>query len=170
MLVQLGMFVGGNHRVITQPQRTRRIRRWRDVACLTNIFVLLMFLLSLRWNFGVGVVANGANQPGAYLVGVENGAIMLSRSFVTQLPSVVHAGGQRRMEAVMWKPSYVGSWVGRFLHIPFWLVGAPLVAWGAWVWRRRPFESGCPACGYDVAGLTGQVCPECGGKVLLSRK
>lgn len=164
--MQLAMFVGGNHRVIKHAKETRRNRRWRIAALSVNMLLLLVFVLSLRWNFGVGVAAHGANQSGAYLVGVENGAIMLSRSSVTQLPTAVHAGGQRRTEAVMWKPSYVASWVGRYLHVPFWMVAAPLAAWGAWAWRRRPHESGCPACGYDVGGLTGQVCPECGGSVV----
>ncbi|MGH7131887.1 MAG: hypothetical protein ACREJO_08090 [Phycisphaerales bacterium] len=42
---------------------------------------------------------------------------------------------------------------------PFALVGLTLL----WIWRRSPRHGHCGKCGYDLTGLTGDVCPECGG-------
>lgn len=41
-------------------------------------------------------------------------------------------------------------------------VGVPLFSAGWWFLRRRHAPGCCRACGYDLRGLTGRPCPECG--------
>ena len=50
------------------------------------------------------------------------------------------------------------------LYIPFAIVAVPCASQFAWDWRRtrRRQAGGCTQCGYDLAGNTTGVCPECG--------
>ncbi len=57
----------------------------------------------------------------------------------------------------------------RVVHLPLWLPCLLSLLATAAAWRadakylRRVREGGCPACGYDRAGLAaGSLCPECG--------
>lgn len=55
-----------------------------------------------------------------------------------------------------------------YIGIPLWVptlasgvvVSAPLVPW--WIRRRRLRHGWCLHCGYDLTGLSGKPCPECG--------
>ena len=49
-------------------------------------------------------------------------------------------------------------------YVPLWLPGAALVLPTGWccLRARRSSLQGCRACGYDLVGLPGPVCPECG--------
>jgi hypothetical protein len=52
-----------------------------------------------------------------------------------------------------------------YVVLPLWI---PMVLFGAGVWfgrKRRGWrgEGVCRACGYDMRGSAGRVCPECGG-------
>lgn len=47
--------------------------------------------------------------------------------------------------------------------LPLYPLGGVLAAGGAAMTTRRPRMTGrCAACGYDLAGIRGGVCPECG--------
>ncbi|MFT3686717.1 MAG: hypothetical protein QM783_17655 [Phycisphaerales bacterium] len=65
-----------------------------------------------------------------------------------------------------WVPSCtrsVGSMTMWHAQLPLW-IPAVLFGIGAW-WGKRGGWAGkdiCAACGYDVAGLQGGACPECG--------
>lgn len=58
-----------------------------------------------------------------------------------------------------------------YIDMPLWaptlasgiLVAAPLVPW--WKRLRRRRRGWCVHCGYDIKGLDGRVCPECGKSV-----
>ncbi|MGH7133344.1 MAG: hypothetical protein ACREJO_15530 [Phycisphaerales bacterium] len=53
--------------------------------------------------------------------------------------------------------------------IPLWPLGVALASATAWLWwrdrpsRRRRLAGQCIKCGYDLTGLGGKPCPECGG-------
>lgn len=155
---------GGRQFMAHAGKHSRRMRNTNRVLSVAALVVLLgLFAAGLRWNFGVGVPFGGAAAPGAYLLGVENGALHFSKSGVTLLGDSPQFGGQRRWEPVIWWPTFVSSWVGMFVHVPFWIPVVGMAGWVGWAWRRRPREVGCARCGYDLAGLKGGVCPECGG-------
>jgi hypothetical protein len=51
-----------------------------------------------------------------------------------------------------------------FVRVPLWTPLLLLAGPAAWMWWRhlsRPMHA-CAACGYDLRGSTGGVCPECG--------
>ena len=52
----------------------------------------------------------------------------------------------------------------RFLAIPLWFPLLLIAAPTAWLWRtdRRAKPWQCAKCRYDLRGLEGGVCPECG--------
>jgi hypothetical protein len=57
----------------------------------------------------------------------------------------------------------------RVVYVPLWpwaglfLAGAA----GMWLWAPRRVKPGvCRGCGYDLAGLTGKTCPECGESIM----
>jgi len=60
-------------------------------------------------------------------------------------------------------PSWPGFAVNVALYVGVWLV-VLLVPGAARRWRRIR-RGQCGACGYDVKGIAGGVCPECGGGV-----
>lgn len=57
-----------------------------------------------------------------------------------------------------------GLW-GRLYFIPLWVFWIGLLGVGVLLWRKdkRVANPGvCGACGYELGGITGAVCPECG--------
>jgi hypothetical protein len=57
---------------------------------------------------------------------------------------------------------------GFILVVPLWPVAAASAAAYLWCGRRaaalKPGPGRCAACGYDLAALRGEVCPECGAR------
>jgi hypothetical protein len=59
-------------------------------------------------------------------------------------------------------------WKGAVLNMLFWCGVAVIFSWGG-NWTRRVLRGRngrCVACGYDMSGLRGQPCPECGDGML----
>jgi hypothetical protein len=73
--------------------------------------------------------------------------------------------GGRPGAGVRW---WIGEWkvgpVVRGAWVPLWMPLLPVgAATGlAWLGGRRARPGCCAGCGYDLRGLTGGVCPECG--------
>ena len=61
-----------------------------------------------------------------------------------------------------WWPSATSSY--HSVKIPLWFLLLLIAAPTAWLWhtdrRAKPWQ--CPKCRYDLRGLDGGVCPECG--------
>ena len=54
-----------------------------------------------------------------------------------------------------------GVWMERGIVIPLWMPLALVIGVQVWRgWRYKPWQ--CPKCRYDLRGLDGGVCPECG--------
>lgn len=51
------------------------------------------------------------------------------------------------------------------LMVPLWVPTLVLVGLGVMVRPSRDQEGRCTACGYELQGVGGQVCPECGVKL-----
>ncbi|MGH7133343.1 MAG: hypothetical protein ACREJO_15525 [Phycisphaerales bacterium] len=55
------------------------------------------------------------------------------------------------------------------IFVPLWAPALVIAVPTAWLWwrdrasRRRMLAGQCVKCGYDLAGLGGKPCPECGG-------
>ena len=69
----------------------------------------------------------------------------------------------------VWLPTYdsyygQGSYVQQRVKIPLWMLLLLIAAPTAYLWytdrRAKPWQ--CPKCRYDLRGLDGGVCPECG--------
>jgi len=105
------------------------------------------------WPFNVGIVAITAILSG-----------VACRSWIP-------VGGIVAASVVAFTPSAI---LGGTTPIPTWTFTLLLLSWhlisgiGLFVWavqeRRKPRITGaCPQCGYDLRGLGGRPCPECGG-------
>lgn len=145
--------------------RKRRQARWfpgfRWIGLAAVAALLGLYAMNLRW-------WPGWTPSRGTFVGVQHGAFVIGGN-----PSV---GWDRfvlvwpRCQGSIWDWSTWITW-GRlgpswWITVPIWI---PLVAAAgvtARAWRRhrraRRGPGACLACGYDLAGLTGGVCPECG--------
>src|SRR5690606_17543245 len=78
----------------------------------------------------------------------------------TWAPSV-HVFRTRKFQ---WLGTYYSFQRTTIVAAPLWMPLLGLsVATGCLWWRDRGPRAGfCPGCGYDLTGLDGRVCPECG--------
>lgn len=91
---------------------------------------------------------------------VGGGVTFLHGSDSTHLPSERSILRVRRPNTNWWF-SYTRRDTTIALFIPLWVVWLPSGVAAVWLWRTAPRgRGGCPACGYDTAGL--DTCPECG--------
>jgi len=53
------------------------------------------------------------------------------------------------------------------LIVPIWVVAlaAGVAYLFALIWRRHPVQGHCTHCGYNLAGNTSGICPECGTRI-----
>jgi hypothetical protein len=64
-------------------------------------------------------------------------------------------------------PSRSVTWI-YVLRLPMWAVWLPVIGAASWAWwrGRARFGAGvCQKCGYELAGLNGGACPECGNAI-----
>lgn len=152
----------------------RRIGRW---ACLVGAVVFAVLALishhvSLQYDF----IRGNSFAELAVLRGRVGGTLTLD------WPDPLDANGSVwNVHLLEYKPRVAWHWhwpwppvvagAGRCwtLIFPDWLPVPIFGLAGAWLWyadaRARHCTGGhCPACGYDIRGLTpAAVCPECGG-------
>lgn len=143
--------------------------RWLYRFGLTlSVLLLALFLVSLKWgmmcfsSWGIPVRQWGGECNG---VGVANGAIAI---FVTgpaprSQCSFGENFGRRFWPWWLVTPSIFGEGPVLCLAIPLWIPFVLTVLPSIIMWRRNRHRSGrCIKCGYNLAGNTSGVCPECG--------
>jgi hypothetical protein len=73
-----------------------------------------------------------------------------------------------RAQAAIGTPAAITVFPVRVVYVPLWSWVAIFAAGaaGLWLWGPCRVQPGaCGGCGYDLAGLTGGTCPECGDPI-----
>ena len=145
-----------------RKRRLRRIAKWAGVVVSS-----ILLGVTVASCFFVVDYRTGGGSHNRRSIGVFAGSILFFRApFLSNVPGwdgVWHFDLRRpdwRPLEFGWKVSGNGYWIVLPLWVPFSIVALPT----AWLWwrdhRRRPGH--CRKCGYDLTGLTGGRCPECG--------
>jgi hypothetical protein len=149
--------------------RTSWAIRWGGLAAAV---VIASSLVYSTWWYAL-LVGKGTPSPLHGLI-VGNGRIVYRYINLERVPFFSHVKwetsfGPRDVPGWRWWPEWVWRRTGSIdLVVPLWMpllvVSIPSgLAWCGWFRARRRARIGsCPACGYDLSGNRGAVCPECG--------
>ena len=152
---------------MTQGRIRRLVTRGRLkwAATLLSVLIVLIFIASVRCSLSVSL---RSPRHRLVIVGVYRGAVGVTW-FQRPTPARDHTWTFRyyaEPDAHMrwWPRSDVkAGWYG-WISVPIWILLAPPLWIGIQSWRRDlgigPY--GCRECGYDLRGITIDVCPECG--------
>lgn len=152
--------------------RTSWALRWGGLLTVSAIAGLLTLSTcrALRYNGrgfaaeasygGLALWCSSAPGPGPLRAGMSLGWRLVR----FKPPALVPSASTAWRSLVAWPPRAASSGTVWFIDLPLWM---PLVGVGiptCWLWRlsRRSAPGSCPTCGYDLAGITTGLCPECG--------
>lgn len=160
--------------------RGRRIRRhfvgilWGGTALCVLLYIASAF---------VGVMHYTGARAGEdfTIFAVSSGAITVGRLGpvpVTDIRS--HTDWMHRWDAAsktgtgwhfQWALTRTQMIGGTTVRVPIWIILLPLLTASYMLrsWRRIPDPTKCGNCGYSLAGLRGEQCPECGSTVLATQ-
>ena len=135
---------------------TRRRVKWVGVAACALLFC--GWIGTFRWTIGYQSSTVSINLwGGCFETSVYPGGSPFRGWFAARQPYEVYWFPR----LVHWTYSGMRS---THLFIPLWLPLLLIAAPTAWLWwidgRPKPWQ--CPKCRYDLRGLDGGVCPECG--------
>ena len=151
--------------------------KWTGAA-LAGLVAVLWFVTG--W---YRIAAVYVNEPSRYDLFIHYGELAVVALTLPPLPPAAAAGAptprQRAFAfqgisrlSTSWRPDWSSLPVFRrrpggmvMASLPLWLLFFAIAGPAAWLWRRdrRQFTAlRCPGCGYDLAGVSGGVCPECG--------
>jgi hypothetical protein len=150
---------------------TRRRAKW--IGMVAWVLCGLLFLGScwVSWGIEVGATHQGVSLRGGggkFSLGIRIGEgsrpkrLYLEQSYPVNVhPFHVGKGFWLQPGDVVWgNPPRRQFWLRAPLSLPLFLIAIPT----AWLWytdrRARPWQ--CAKCRYDLRGLEGMVCPECG--------
>jgi hypothetical protein len=156
--------------------RTRK--RWQMGCTIAVLIVLAMGMFScfrgtyLQYTSAAGVSTSASLTRGAlYVVRTDNNDAAIPPPPGTQVDFEPVFGSPR----VMTVPTGMlrrtsGAISGFNLCVPLWIPLLKVGALAGWMWWRALCEprDRCASCGYDLAGLRGTTCPECGKDARVS--
>ena len=134
------------------------------MGLVVALVIAIIYLASVWWSVHVGRVG----ESGYYGVWVDDGAIGVMR-----LRGKPKASGSVGVEFGAAEGASVQPWFNWRgyaaivpVEIPLWFPLLLIAVPTAYLWytdhRAEPWQ--CPKCRYDLRGLDGGVCPECGAK------
>lgn len=155
----------------------RRVRsRWRWAKWglgVGALAALVVWGVSVWWSAWVGTgpipifTSNGLGGGAGFTRGLVFGGVWWDTRPTRWAPEwdVQAARGEDFHWWIDWEIDR-GVSGSAFVGAPLWLVGVVGgLGWGVMWWRaRRGPAWACRRCGYDLRGITGGVCPECGGE------
>lgn len=152
---------------------TRRRAKWAGLVASLLLFVLS--LTSIFW-FSLHHASRGTNSVsgislhwGRVLVWRRIGATARSAYAPTKIYRVRDPGFEFWPFLLDTSHIELGGGTGRFqrLSVPLWLPMLFIAVPTVYLWRRdrRPQPWQCRACRYDLRGIDGGVCPECGSAI-----
>ena len=150
---------------------TRRRVKW--VGMVASLSIAIAYVTSIWASAGVWRIG----ESGSWGVTVEHGSLLVAKSSFgpgePRLPANFgfEHGATKGIWVYLWFDRQVMQIIGAgmsaksvFVTIPLWPAFLLIALPTAYLWqtdrRAKPWQ--CPKCRYDLRGLDGGVCPECG--------
>lgn len=138
----------------------RPLRRWGKWSGVTlSLLAIVLLVGSLRYRAGY------ASRSG-WAAGITGGGMFVGEEIPYWWPRGWFAQRRQNRDPQLWLPYINRNRDQRVVVIPFWLVLAGLGPATGWLFLIDGPSSGhCLRCGYDLAGIRGPACPECGREI-----
>ena len=136
-----------------------RTKTWMFRTTLFASLILLALAIITGWYTAARVQSMGSRTA---VVGLGNGSFVVGLS---DHAGIVPSGSwiQKFDPHWRWWWSTVRTPSSYQHMIPLWMPALLLLALAWWIRPpRKPAPNHCPACGYDLAELESNACPECG--------
>jgi len=152
---------------------TRRRAKWAGTTLVA--LLIMVFIVSGKYWGGVGWPADGSAISREWIV-LGNGQLRIDyvtrRDGTGTRKSARWEFRTRRYYGIDWGWEWESRLAGRShfrrRNIPLWFPLVLIAAPTAWLWytdrRAKPWQ--CAKCRYDLRGLEGGVCPECGESIV----
>lgn len=163
---------------------------WRGAA-RAGMWAALVVVLAAAGLLAISWLRPGSVGSGGLVVGLKGGqieaawggSVLRRHRFGWEVRTEVGVSAILMSDGVWWRPraetvpAGILDAKGRAVRLtrvtaPVWLIGAAgAAAAGGLCWRTRrvTLPGHCRGCGYDLRGLSGSRCPECGREGLAAR-
>lgn len=152
--------------------KPRAKKRWR-MGCTAAAAIVLLAGVASCFR---GVYVQHTSRAGGTTAGsLTRGALYLVRTDNRDAAVPPAPGTRASIELVFGSPRVIvmptgmlrstsGAISGFNLCLPLWILLLPAGVPAAWMWWRELKDTPhrCRSCGYDLTGLRGTICPECG--------
>ncbi|MFG0299280.1 MAG: hypothetical protein ACF8K1_06750 [Phycisphaerales bacterium JB047] len=136
----------------------RRVRTWTSRLAITLALLLIVLAVGSGWYSGAYAMQAGSrvvmlgfgSGQGAFVIGEPGAQASLGWSW------------QRFDPSWRWWFSIAQTPQSSQMLIPLWAPALVLLVLGWWARPKRLGKGQCMMCGYSLAGIAGEDCPECG--------